>query len=197
MTDQEKVFIEYCIKGDLKSVQRCVENGVEVNVENSWGIHCAAKASNSKLIFYLLENGVSFEDASNAEVLEYAANNNQLAVVEYLIRNSDVYKENNRALQWAAMKGHKVVFEILLTYLENLNGALVSASQNGRIEIVQLLIDNELAENDLSNKTVLYRTAKNGHWRVLDLLIRNNLGDYSTLDKKLLEKYETWKLKNS
>lgn len=195
MTSQEKTFIEHCLKGDLKYVQTCVEYGVDVNVENSWGINCACRQGHTNIVFYLLENGVSLEQASNAEVLEYAAHNGFVALVAYLIKDNDIFKNNNRAVQWAAMKGYKDIVEMLLTYADNINGTLVSAAKNGHMEIVQMLIDNDLAEKDLSRETVIYKTAKNGHWKVVELLLNSNIGAITSLDEKQLDKYNNWKAK--
>lgn len=98
MTDQEKSFIESCFDGELRGVKTCIKYGVNFHVENDWCIDVAARKGRSKLIMFLLENGITHESASKKSVLAYAAHHQDKSLVKYLISHSDEYKNDSAAL---------------------------------------------------------------------------------------------------
>jgi ankyrin repeat protein len=194
MTDQEKAFIESCIKGDLKSIKTCINYNVDVNIENSWGIEVAARNNHSMIVKHLLENGVTNQAAANKKILAQSINHNNLELANYLINRSEEYKNDTMALQWAATNGNIEAITLLLPYIKDLRWVYCYAAKNGHIDLIHYLNDNNIYNYDSAIDLVLNWAAHGRKWNIITLLVKENIVNYETLVKKERIKYEDWML---
>ena len=195
MTDQEKSFIESCFDGDLRAVKTCVKYGVDIHTENDWCIDIAARKGHSKLIRFLLENGITHESASKKSVLAYAAHHQDKPLVKYLISQSDDYKNDSAALSWAAMKEDVEIFESLLVYVSNFGGVFCRAAEAGNVALIEILINNGIQDLDKGSIRAPYWAAEKSKWAAVYLLLSNNIGDIDNLGDLNRERYLEWKNK--
>lgn len=112
--------------GDLEPVEYLVENGADVDIQNSGGdtpLILASSAGYSEIIEYLLDRGadINHQDVYGDTALINASVNEYLDVIELLVnRGAKVNIRNERgntALMTASMEGHLEIVE----YLESLN----------------------------------------------------------------------------
>jgi ankyrin repeat protein len=155
---EEQDLVTACRKGDISTVQRLLDQGVDVNVNvKGWA------------------------------PVTVASFNNHLEIVKLLLldRNAIVDNPNgsNRstALQWASNFGHTDVVKLLLDRDANVDfmdydgdTALINASRAGRKECVKLLLSKG-ARVDFKNdnlKTALDLAQTEGHIEIVKLLTR-------------------------
>ncbi|SEC66425.1 Ankyrin repeat-containing protein [Tenacibaculum sp. MAR_2009_124] len=194
MTEQEKMFIESCLEGNLRSIKMCVKHGVNIHVQNNWSIDIVARKGYSKIVKYFLENGISNKEATEKKVLAYCCHNGDYDTVKYLIERSDEYKVDHSSLQWAASKGDQLIVEMLLAYINDLSGLFCSAAQSGNVNLMQFLIDNDLQNLDHSAERAVYWGAEKNKWNCVDILLNNEIGTLDNLGS-YKDKYFDWKQK--
>ena len=197
MTEQEKGFIESCFEDNLKGIKMCIKYGVNIHVEDDWCIEIAAKQGHSKLVKFLLENGISHESACRKLVLAYAAHLQDKELIKYLIAQSDEYKKDKTALQWVAINGNLEIAEMLLTYVNQYGGVFSGAAEAGQIMLLQFLIDNSIQDLDSGAERSPYWAAEKGKWNAVELLLENGIGDIEGLGGEYKERYLNWKNKKT
>ena len=128
-------------------------------------------------------------------VLAYSCDQQNIDLVKYLICNSDEYKNDLFALQWAVAKENAQIVELLLAYMEKYDGAFCSAASTGQVEILQLLIDNGIEKLDEGAERAVYWAAEKYKWAAVELLFNNNIGSKENLGEEYFIKYNEWKSK--
>ena len=192
MTDQEKAFIECCVKGDLKSIKACIKNKVDIHVEDDWCIDIVSRNNHSSIVEYLLENGISDESAAKKKILAYSIHNNDLALAKYLMNRSDFYKNDSASVQWAAANGKIEAIELLVPYVKDLRWVYCNAAKHGHINLIKFLNNNSIYNYDSAMNLVLNWAAHGGKWSVISLLIEENIVGIETLAESGRSKYEQW-----
>jgi ankyrin repeat protein len=152
---EEQDLVTACRTGDISTVQRLLDQGVDVNVNvKGWAPVTVASFNNHLEIVKLLLDRNAIVDNPNAS-------------------------NRSTALQWASNFGHTDVVKLLLDRDANVDfmdydgdTALINASRAGRIECVQLLL-NKGARVDFKNdnlKTALDLAQAEGHTEIVKLL---------------------------
>jgi ankyrin repeat protein len=193
MTDQEKLFIESCFKGDLKTIKSCVKFNVDIHIENDWCIDIASRNNHFELIKFLLENGISDEAASKKKILAYSIHNNNLELTKYLINRSDEYKNDSTSVQWAAANGKIEAIKLLLPFINDLRWVYCNAAKHGHVDLIHYLNDNSIYNHDSAMNLVLNWAANGRKWNAIKVLVEENIVDFETLSETQRLKYEQWK----
>jgi len=164
-------------RGDLKSVQQYIENGVDINLLNDDGFTAIMLASidgHLEIVKYLVENGanVNIKITSNEgdywrTSLHFATLFRHLEVVKYLVENgadinaTDNY--HNTSLMNASEKGYKKIVKYLMESGADINfgdfygnTALIIAQKHEHTEIIKLL------EDEAKNMETLIEGSRNG-----------------------------------
>jgi hypothetical protein len=192
MTPQEKIFIESCLLGHLASVKTCIEHNVDIHVEDDWCIEAASGRGKSKVVRYLLENGITHKSASTKSVLANACHKGDIELVKYLINASDEYKNDTSALEWSITKGNIEIVELMLCFVDNFDWSYCRASSKGHIHILNLLTDNNIYEYDGAVDKAIFWAAQRNKWSAVHFLIENNLGDINYLFDNMIAMYKSW-----
>ena len=88
-------------KGDLKSVERFISSGIDIDIQNADGetaAHIAAKNGSISILQYLLENGADINVKNNKgnTPLHIAAEKGKAAAVKLLVENgTDINAKND------------------------------------------------------------------------------------------------------
>ena len=198
LSNQEKSFIEACIKGNMKGVKSCHKHDVDIGVEDNWAMHIGVINGNFELVKWLLENGVSHEQAAEKYLLGYSCQYQNLLFVEDLTRSSVCYKNDQYAFSWTASLGNVEIGELLLGYLnmEKLGGGFIRAAEAGKIKFLDFLIANNIQDHDSSSKRAVYWAAEKGHWETVDYLINKSIGTIENLGSCKTD-YLNWLNKNN
>ena len=83
------------------------------------------------------------------------------------------HREENlpRELVVAVRDGRALTVRNLLRVVEPDVNAIITASQNGHAEIVELLLEDGRADPSADMNFALYVAAKNGHWDIVEMLL--------------------------
>ena len=176
-------------KGDLRSVQRQLDSGVDRNRNNrnsEIALREASLRGQSSVVQLLLDHGAKVNWKSRFEdtALQAASGAGHTAVVDILLSNgADVNAQtgnHHSVLQYAALYGHYDIAQLLLDHgadvnaqNKNYDSALHSAALYGHYDIVQLLLDRGAdvnAQNKYS-RSALENAACNGYTKIVDLLV--------------------------
>lgn len=191
MDNREKHFIEACIENDFKSIQQCIRFGVDIHIQDDWCIEIVSRKKNSTLVKFFLENGVSHESASTKSVLANACYNRDIDLIKYLIQNQE-YKNDVGAIAWAAGRSFEAT-ELLLSFLDDFDGAFCHAAGAGEIKTINLLIDNGIQDFDRSAERSPFWAAERSKWQIVELLLDNEIGTIQNLGVKYTNALELWK----
>jgi ankyrin repeat protein len=192
MTSQEKIFIEHCFNGDLKSIKNCIKYKVNIHIEDDWAILIATRNKHSNIVKYLLENGITDISAAKNYILAYAISNYDFDLATYLIQKSDEYKIDTSSVQWAAASGNIKGLELLLPYINDLSWVYCRAAEHGHLETIKFLNDNNIFERDRVMNVVLNCAAQKGQWKILEFLVEEKVVSIDTLAAAQKIKYEDW-----
>lgn len=193
MTEQEKSFIESCVKNNIHGVKRCHQHGVNIFVEGNWAITIAATNGHIELVRWLLENGITHEMAAKARLLSYMCYFQNLVMIDRLISSSDCYKDDPAAFSWTADTGNVYIGEKLLAYLNiaQIWGGFQAASESGRLQFLEFLINNNVQEYDRTYERAVFNAASHGQWKAVEYLIRMSIGTREQL-KHFEPHYLNW-----
>ncbi|XP_048242612.1 ankyrin-3-like [Haliotis rufescens] len=174
-----------CQGGNKSMVQYLLsDSNINKTRMDGWTPIMVAAVSGNKSVFDLLESkgaDLSLVDTSGAGLLHFACQGGNLAIVQYLLSDSNI---NQRGLHgWtpimvAAFLAHKRVFDYLESKRADLSlvspsGAslLHLACQGGNKAIVQhLLSDSNINKTKMDGWTPIMVAAASGHKNVFDLL---------------------------
>ena len=177
--------------GDLRLVQKLVQEGIDVNMTtnttNATALLVAAMRGNLPVVQYLLHHGAEKNKTDNDGVspLYMAALNGHFAVVKYLVEqgvDTDKVRDNGTSsLLIAAQNGHLEVVKCLLEQaadkdkVDN-NGAtpLFMAAQNGHLTVVRCLVEHGTDKDKTTNEglTPLQAAVVGGHTEIVTYLRR-------------------------
>ena len=143
-----------------------------------YALAVASNQGHSEIIEFLLECGAKIDDAN---ALVVASENGRTDVVQLLLVHGS--RQYLPALIAASQRGYNEIIKLLLDTSVKVNGvhttvygeqcALMSASKNGQIETVELLLQHG-ADVNLKNKrglSALMLASQNGHIKVTKLLL--------------------------
>lgn len=197
----EALLLEAAKKGDLQSAERAVEQGAK-GLDRA--LKEAAAQNQVEIVAFLIRKGASrtgltaaaVEAAANGHlellkelemigasltpaVLRKAATNNQLQVVDYLLRHKHAaYMQVDDALAAAAAKGHiriiKYIYDTgFATQNVDIEGMLLDiAAEKGQLEVVHYLLE-KFNYPSAFLQTVMISAAQNNHKDVVEVLADN------------------------
>lgn len=133
-----------------------INNGADVNLKPKNGqtaIYAAVLLGNLPLVKFLVENGATIKSKHNTRILSAAVQSADIELLAYLLKKQK-YWSKEKAM------------------------ALITASQNGRTDMVKLLIENGANVNYFSNRysaypTALIQAAHLNYTEIAELLLKN------------------------
>ncbi len=183
-------LVEYSNDGDLVGVQRCIENGDNVNSEDESGNTALLYASSRKhieIVKYLIDSGASinFQNKHGYTALMCAAMVNSIEVVKTLVENNALIdlKDNkaSTALLYASKStSHSEIVEYLVKNGADVNvkndegiTVLFYASSSNNLNQVKYLIDNgaDININGIRGTTALIEASANKYNKMVEYLI--------------------------
>ena len=182
-----KNLIEALKKSDIKTVEKLIETGADVNAKDKDGgtaLMYAARNGHTKTVEKLIELGadVNSKDKFGGTALIWVARNGRTENVEKLVElGADVNARDNggwTALHWAA--GHTETVEKLVELGADVNArdksgwtALMHAASNGRTKTVEKLVElgADVNAKDKDGNTALIWAARNGCTETMKKLI--------------------------
>ena len=190
-------LISAVISGELSDVQEAIQNGAQVDAQNSMGctgLHYAAELTNVEKTQYLLSQKASVKivDKRGRTALYLAAREGSLAIVKMFVEGhqADINAKNDHGeapLHVAATIGCTDVVAFLIECGAPINevnvydySPLMLAALNGRKETTSYLIKKG-ADIYLGNgigSTALHLAAYRGHVEVAEVLIKEAHADY-------------------
>ncbi|XP_078594817.1 death-associated protein kinase 1-like [Branchiostoma floridae x Branchiostoma japonicum] len=182
-------------EGDVQTVRRGLDGGVDVRVKRDWGwrdqtsLHVASRHGHTKVVNLLIQNGADPEvrDREGLTSLHVASKHGQTEVVELLIRHGVELEpkdsEQSTPLHLAAARGHTGTCELLIrsgaeVMVKNQDQptTLHRAATGGHAGTCELLIrygSDVNAVGDEVQSTPLHEAAYRGHTGTCQLLIRS------------------------
>lgn len=145
-------LISAIISGNIDVVKFLFEQDYDYTDELDVAIALAAEKGHLGIIELLVEKGgncnASFKDKLQPTAIEAATQNNHLEAVVFLINHgaAKTPKQKVKLIEIAAKNGYMDIVEFLLNRVKkvNLNMAIKYATQNGHVEISNLLIRHTL-----------------------------------------------------
>ena len=175
--DNRTDLIKAIDEGDIVTLRRLIENGVDIHANDAYALRWAAQNGHFDVVKLLLDNGADIH-AFCDYALGRAAENGHFDVMKLLLDNdADIHAGDNLALRSAAQNGHFDVVKLLLDNGADIHAdydyALSRAAENGHFDVVKLLLDND-ADIHALHDFALGRAAQNGHFDVVKLLLDND-----------------------
>jgi len=139
----DKVILGKRYKIAAKTIQKLIDEGVDLKINDSYVLKWAAVNGYLDIIKLVIKNGID-PKTDDSYALKITATNGYLKIVKFLIPLSDPKSDDNHALKFAATYGHAKVVKLLID-----NGAdpkadnsyaLRWAAKCGRLKIVKDLI---------------------------------------------------------
>jgi ankyrin repeat protein len=183
------LYIAAC-NGELTEVQNLVEQGADVNKENSDGsssLFIAVQQGFLEVVQYLVQQGAEKDKATifGCTAVYLAAQQGHLEVVQYLAQqgvDKDKARDNgSTALNVAAEKGHLAVVQYLVQQgadkeNANIDGVtpLYIAARNGHLDVLQYLVQQGADKNKARDNgiTPVYVAAQKGNLAVVQYLVQ-------------------------
>lgn len=197
-----KNFIHAAQIGDIKSLEKFLKNGFDINAtnDNQCALNEAIYYNKKNTILFLIENGadVNLKNSANKTPLDFAIDKNDSEIVKILINNgAKITNSNSRMspLIYACVKSKTDIVKTLIESGSNIDekiyldeSPITLACEDGYTEIVKLLID---AGADINTQafldwTPLMKAVKYRHLEVVKLLLSNpkiniNIKNYERL----------------
>ncbi|MCL4380293.1 ankyrin repeat domain-containing protein [Candidatus Dependentiae bacterium] len=189
--DKNKALIDASTKGYREVVQCLVCHGADIHARNNHAVMTAAANGYLAVVRYLVEQGANVHAKDDRDHLPdapllLAVINGHIDVVQYLLALSgnqrpDIHVDDDRALFWAARKGHLNIVRLLMRYNANIYarqcGALQVAVQYNHAEVVRylltLLARSHLADNPTPYNNFFCMAAARGNEAIMQLLLDN------------------------
>ena len=142
----------------------------------------AAKEGHVNVVQYFIEER-GMQALANPFLLFIAARNGRIDVVQYLMKDGLLIDVGNvqclkdDAIEMAARNGHEKVVKFLSELGARKDMSLLIAAQEGRVEVLSYLVDQEGMDKDtghphkFKNATPLILAAKNGHLAAVRYLV--------------------------
>jgi uncharacterized protein len=173
-----------CIKGDIVSVRKNIEKGVNINTLNRDGhspLHLAAGNEHIALMEYLISQGadINISADKNLSPIEYACVRNKYEAVELLVANGGNLKSD--VCKYAAGMNHIDLLKYLIDIGADIDfkdyegrTALHWAAQEGFYDVVEILINKGalLDIEDESEQTPLYIASAENFLGIVNLLLK-------------------------
>ncbi|MEZ0385506.1 MAG: ankyrin repeat domain-containing protein [Verrucomicrobium sp.] len=144
----------------------------------------------------LQQDKIGINNKNGVSALSVAAQSNHPAVVDRLVKHSEIRVNDGLPLLAAAKAGHTDVVDILVKHPDiNVNGhlddggaPLLAAAENGHVEVVAVLLRHpkiDLNKANTAGDTPLSVAVKNGHGEVVKLLLANQARLTPDFDKAI------------
>ncbi|KAM0431394.1 hypothetical protein ACHAPT_005371 [Fusarium lateritium] len=192
--------------GQLATSEFLMQAGAALDVRDSWGripLHWASYRGHDAVVEQLgRQSNLEARDRGGATAVHLAAIGGMDHTVKLLIKLGARYQVKDREglapLHWAASIGHTATVEVLLQQerldldATDLAGftALHKAAENGRVEIVKLLIDSgaDVEASGDGQDTALHRAVAKGQMESVKVLLslRADKGARGTQGKSML-----------
>jgi len=129
-----------CRQGHLHTVKYLVENGADINVENTTSLQYASEQGHLDIVKYLIEKEADIHAAGNLSLL-LAADQGHLDIMKYLIENgADINANNGYPLRWAAANGHMEMVKFLVEKGADISVFVLEwAVKQGHSDIIKFL----------------------------------------------------------
>ncbi|XP_071115840.1 serine/threonine-protein phosphatase 6 regulatory ankyrin repeat subunit B-like [Haliotis cracherodii] len=180
-----------CEGGNVQIVEYIVSlNIVDINSTGlaRTPVMCAALKGDTKVFNLLVSKGcdLTVEDRNGDNILHAACEGGNVEIVEYIVSLNivDINSTGNdrrTPVMCAALKGHKVVFDLLVSKgcdltVEDRNGdnVLHAACDGGNVEIVEYIVSHNIVDinkGDRYKRTPVMRAALKGHKKMFELLV--------------------------
>ena len=192
--DNEAPIHKAARRGNVKEIERLLDNGTDPNVKNKQGqtpLHIAAAYGRDDALKLLLKCGANAEarDYDNRSALYLAALKNRTGVIECLLASGAKLEGQNgkfdqTALFAAVQNGRKNAAEVLIKHGADVN-AKISAFTNsplqmaaalGLTDMAKILLDNGANVNERdsdSGITAMYIATVLGNEKMVSLLAAN------------------------
>gem|GEM_PF-4072534 len=163
----------------VQALEHFIASGLDPIKTRSWTVQIAAQFGHLEIVQLLLANGRISEEHRGL-ALHYAAASGRLDIVQALLANGAQISEQHRSLavQSAAASDHLKIVKFFLANGAQISEAhrglavLWSSAMNGRLEVVEALLENGEISLDDRLKAVEYARAK-GHEDIVRLLSEN------------------------
>lgn len=187
--DKNKALIDAATKGYREVVQCLVCHGADIHARNNHAVMTAAANGYLAVVQYLVEQGANVHAVDDRDHLPdapllLAVINGHIDVVQYLLTLSgnqrpNIHVDDDRALFWAARKGHLNIVRLLMRYNANIYarqcGALRVAVQYNHVEVVRYLLTlaarTHLADNPVPYNAFFRMAAASGNGAIMQLLL--------------------------
>ena len=190
--NENSVFYDACLDGDLEIVKFFIKNGVSTDVKSDALISSCTQNDNRiiEIIKILIENGADIhaeEDQSFINACEYC----NIEIIKLLIQyGANIHAQNDKALINACYYDDIETVKLLIENGANIHAqedqAFINACYNNEnIEIVKLLIEKganiHAQEND-----ALIKACSNSNIEIIKLLIENDANIHAREDRALI-----------
>lgn len=143
----------------------------------------AAKKGHINIVEYL-KNKTDITFMDNIILIE-AVEKNHIKMVEYLIQNGcNIMARENSAIEIAVKNGNLDMLKLIIKYGGSVKNAFNVASINGRFEIIQYLVNNNII--DITNPSFdIVLAAAWGHLDIVKYLLKNGANISSQNNKAI------------
>ena len=189
------IMYEACKTGDIATVKRMIERGVDVNIKSDFFAHTALMLATYNghldIVNYLLSKGA---DANIGFPLADAVEYGHIEIVRSLVEKGDA--DVNITISSKTLLSYVISYndeytalgakmaKILISGGADLKGELISAVESGRTEIVKHLISSgaNIKEIDSYGKTAFMIAKEKGYNEIAAFLFENSIFDeYKTI----------------
>jgi ankyrin repeat protein/ppGpp synthetase/RelA/SpoT-type nucleotidyltranferase len=196
------MFQQACREGDLQTVKRLLEDGVDVNAKDEHGwtaLYQASMDGHDKVVEQLIKHDVDVnaKDEDGLTALYWASRRGYDKIVKQLVKHDvDVNakdKDGLTALYWASRRGYDKIVKQLVKHDVDVNAkdkdgltGLCWASWEGYDKVVEQLLKKDGVDvnaKDKSRWTALYRASINGHDKVVEQLLKKDGVDVNAKDE--------------
>jgi len=215
-----KAFMQAAREGRLPVLEKLLNDGIDVNVQDADGDTALIQASwdgNPATVKFLLDKGadVNAENNNGYTALIWASFYGRTEVVKLLLdKGADINAKDKygyTALIWASRNGHTEIVKVLLNAGADINAknndgetALIQASWDGNSATVKFLLDKGADVNVKSKygNTAFMKASQNGRTEIVKVLLnagadinaKNNAGETALMFASFYGRTEIIKL---
>jgi len=156
MSDSFGIFQGACIDGDLETVKKEVENGLDLKHQGEIGLDLACFGGHLEIIKFLHKSGVNLD---SPDAVSSAVEKNRFEILVYLHENGariENIPENEELVLHACAHGSLKILKYLIekTYLElDLELAFETAGVYGKVKILKYLENWYYPTREVLNRT--------------------------------------------